>query len=420
MPQENIHIIGQGTYGCVYRPNIDCKTKQTGSNEYLSKMQRKDKTSKNEIIIGKIITSLPEQIYNNRFAPILESCPIEIGKMEEGKYSTCKMIVQGKDKIKKTGLLSNKLQYVGKQTLGDYLESELTTKQNAKQYIRKVAETHIYLLKSLETLNQIDVIHLDLKHNNIMYDDRKGVPMIIDFGLSYQGQNLEMTKYKVQENRFGIVTDFYIPWTIETVLLSHIAKELSNSGKTINDTMLDEKITNTKRFESIVKTYIKKHGLIQSKKIFTEEELHQYEKDMLEWVFSFKDKTWREIWTIVSSSHKTWDTYSISIMYLIELHISGLTYLVTKDPEHFLTKYVGLLKRNILSKPTDRLLPSEIRKNLHIIFTKTNKTHYKQTMKQFNTAVQENKERILNNRRKDKLQTLQEEKQIHVKFNDRQ
>jgi len=41
-------------------------------------------------------------------------------------------------------------------------------------------------------------------------------------------------------------------------------------------------------------------------------------------------------------------------------------------------------------------------------------------MKQFNTAVQENKERILNNRRKDKLQTLQEEKQIHVKFNDRQ
>ena len=194
MPQENIHIIGQGTYGCVYRPNIDCKTKQIGSNEYLSKMQRKDKTSKNEIIIGKIITSLPEQIYNNRFAPILESCPIEIGKMEEGKYSTCKMIVQGKDKIKKTGLLSNKLQYVGKQTLGDYLESELTTKQNTKQYIRKVAETHIYLLKSLETLNQIDVIHLDLKHNNIMYDDRKGVPIIIDFGLSYQGQNLEMTK----------------------------------------------------------------------------------------------------------------------------------------------------------------------------------------------------------------------------------
>ena len=59
MPQENIHIIGQGTYGCVYRPNIDCKTKQIGSNEYLSKMQRKDKTSKNEIIIGKIITSLP-------------------------------------------------------------------------------------------------------------------------------------------------------------------------------------------------------------------------------------------------------------------------------------------------------------------------------------------------------------------------
>ena len=118
MPQENIHIIGQGTYGCVYRPNIDCKTKQIGSNEYLSKMQRKDKTSKNEIIIGKIITSLPEQIYNNRFAPILESCPIEIGKMEEGKYSTCKMIVQGKDKIKKTKIHNGKGQSFWAQTNG--------------------------------------------------------------------------------------------------------------------------------------------------------------------------------------------------------------------------------------------------------------------------------------------------------------
>ena len=83
MNQNNIQIIGQGTYGCVYRPNIDCQTKKIDSKQFLSKIQRKDKTSKNEIVIGKKIISLPKNIYSNRFAPILESCPIEIGKMEE-------------------------------------------------------------------------------------------------------------------------------------------------------------------------------------------------------------------------------------------------------------------------------------------------------------------------------------------------
>ena len=53
MSQNNIQIIGQGTYGCVYRPNIDCQTKKIDSKQFLSKIQRKDKTSKNEIVIGK-------------------------------------------------------------------------------------------------------------------------------------------------------------------------------------------------------------------------------------------------------------------------------------------------------------------------------------------------------------------------------
>ena len=132
--EKDIHIIGQGTYGCVYRPNIDCKTDEIGSRNYLSKIQRKDKTSKNEIKLGKkITTSLPESSYNSRFAPILESCPVNIGKMEQQRFSTCKMIVQGKNNIQKTGLMSNKLNYVGKSTLGNYLESELMQNHKTKK-----------------------------------------------------------------------------------------------------------------------------------------------------------------------------------------------------------------------------------------------------------------------------------------------
>jgi hypothetical protein len=80
---------------------------------------------------------------------------------------------------------------------------------------------------------------------------------------------------------------------------------------------------------------------------------------------------------------------------------------------------VTLLKQSILSKPEDRLLPSEIRKQLYIIFTQANKMNYKQIVKKFSNTVQENGEKIAKNRVKENLQTLQEEKQIHEKFNAR-
>ena len=151
--------------------------------------------------------------------------------------------------------------------------------------------------------------------------------------------------------------------------------------------------------------------------MFTEEEEKKYEKDLLEWISEFKGKTWRNLWISVSSSNKTWDSYSLSTMYLVELDISGLLQLSKKDDETFLTKYVGLLKKNILSKPSERQLPSELRKEMYSIFTSVNKGNYNNTMKKFTKAVKENKQAIVKNRIKENLQTLQEEKQIHKKFN---
>ena len=103
-------------------------------------------------------------------------------------------------------------------------------------------------------------------------------------------------------------------------------------------------------------------------------------------------------------------------MYLVELDISGLLQLSKKDDETFLTKYVGLLKKNILSKPSERQLPSELRKEMYSIFTSVNKGNYNNTMKKFTKAVKENKQAIVKNRIKENLQTLQEEKQYYYYY----
>ena len=78
--KKEMRIIGQGTYGCVYSPNISCSTPYTlGSSNFLSKIQKVDATSENELKIGKMVRDIDG--FSERFAPILSSCPVKLGKM---------------------------------------------------------------------------------------------------------------------------------------------------------------------------------------------------------------------------------------------------------------------------------------------------------------------------------------------------
>ena len=414
--EGNIHIIGQGTYGCVYSPNIECETQKLGSKKFLSKIQRKDRTSKNEIIIGKkIVNNVKKTILYNRFAPILESCPVNIGKLEEDKITSCKMIVQEKNKVKKTGLISNKLHYVGKHTLGNYLESELLFKHHEKKqvemYCKRLAETHLYLLKSTELLNNISVVHMDLKQNNIMFDDTSGVPVIIDFGLSYDTKHLDINKYITEEKKpFGIVAPYYMPWCIEIVLLSHIAYDISSKDRHVNEDKLNKQFNEVSKYQEICKTYIKKHFLLDE--ICNENEKKVYETGLMDWVKSWNGKSWREIWTLVANSYKTWDNYSLSIIYLLELSVSGLLKLQGNE-NSFIKRYVDILKKTIISKPGERATPDVTYKELYSIFTKTKREDYNHTIKKLVPYIKKNNQMIQEKRNKILLKTLQEEKRMH-------
>ena len=44
MDKEELVILGQGSYGCVYKPNFECSKKGLGSPDFLSKIQKSDKT----------------------------------------------------------------------------------------------------------------------------------------------------------------------------------------------------------------------------------------------------------------------------------------------------------------------------------------------------------------------------------------
>ncbi|MAC03901.1 MAG: hypothetical protein CMQ58_03780, partial [Gammaproteobacteria bacterium] len=104
---------------------------------------------------------------------------------------------------------------------------------------------------------------MDLKQNNIMFDDTSGVPVIIDFGLSYDTKHLDINKYITEEKKpFGIVAPYYMPWCVEIVLLSHVAYDISSKDRHVNEDKLNKQFNEVSKYQEICKTYIKKHFLL--------------------------------------------------------------------------------------------------------------------------------------------------------------
>jgi hypothetical protein len=88
-----IQLISQGTYGCIFKPGMNCK----GGLEkegYITKIQNDKETTRNEYEIGKVLlkdNGNPAE-YAERFAPILNSCPVSIGKIKENFIEKCEVI----------------------------------------------------------------------------------------------------------------------------------------------------------------------------------------------------------------------------------------------------------------------------------------------------------------------------------------
>ena len=54
----SVKLLNQGTYGCIFRPGIECSSKQLTSNNYITKIQKHREISKNEVLIGEKIQKI--------------------------------------------------------------------------------------------------------------------------------------------------------------------------------------------------------------------------------------------------------------------------------------------------------------------------------------------------------------------------
>lgn len=320
-------LLSQGSYGCIFKPGMSCENNNP-TTKYITKVQKQKEISEKETIIGKEIKKIVQ--YEKYFAPIINTCPIDLKKINNKEITKCNFIDTNKiDKYE-----SNQILFVGNATLYSYIHDII----NTKGFFKKLLNIYISLLEGLQILYEKGgIIHLDIKENNIVLSNQ-GKPRIIDFGLSYILKNINKTNYK---EVFFVYAPEYAPWCIEIVVINYIIHKL-------NIEWMKKEIT-IEILHEIVNEFIKHNYGI--KELFTEKEKITIKENYINYLKT-KISTGEQMINELMTTAKTWDTYSLSITFLYLFKFIG----ISQSP---IIKIQQILKDQIVSSPNDRLIPKK-------------------------------------------------------------
>ena len=337
--KNKIKYLSQGAYGCVFYPGLTCDL-NTQSKKYISKIEIRKKTVIKEFEISEYIRNNIKN-FNTMFAPILSYCPISVSKINKNLVKEVKDcdLIQKKDKV----IYSTKIRYVGNYTLEPYLYSIL--KENDFSFFNKqLFETHIYLTNSIEKLIQQQIVHFDIKENNIMYDNSQFLPIIIDFGLSFRIDLL--TSEISYKNSFIYFTNTCDWWCLEISIISFIVRETKNTS------WMKDNI-NIQYLLQIVEDYYTNNYNMRIISNFWQKEVEESKQKWIDYISNVLYKrdnsgeiTGEKIVKAMMQSWDTWDMFSLSFIYLYFLQNLGLDSF--QDYQEFLVKY-------ILDFPSERI-----------------------------------------------------------------
>jgi serine/threonine protein kinase len=294
-----VQLMDQGTFGCIYRPEIDCDSGNMGESIYVSKVQMKTKTVQNEIDIGNLVKQIPHYMYH--FSPILKTCPIEFStlqKYEKPPNETCDILNKDNGASATKQFISSKIRYVGIYII-DYLNRIPT-----QICTQKIITTYYYLDMTLDKLWNHGIIHNDIKDNNVLYDEYNHSPNIIDFGISFKIDSLN----DMNMQPFIFYTEKYYPyWCIHIYILCQIVNRKIQVDQPIQQNVLMQ----------IYDLFMEQFREFMGMDIIDYDDLAKHKNAFLLFIQPLIGKSWEnDLKPLLLATHRLWDKYSLAITYL--------------------------------------------------------------------------------------------------------
>lgn len=361
---KEIKLLNQGTYGCVFKKGITCDGMVDEENT-ISKIVEHDITSENEINIGKKIMEILD--YSYYFAPILQTCEIDMSNMESEELNKCKIIQSNKNK-KHLKFQMNKIAYIGNKNILSYLLELLENEKKIKNFSIEFFNIFIRLLEGYSLLHKQEIIHMDVKANNIIVNEKKS-PIIIDFGISFDIDELNKAKDMLdsdKETYFGLLNDiFFNPedkyqyWCFDIFVINYAINNVLFDVKTrqINDmpVNIDDLIKCTDIY------FGSNNGIIQLLEEGEKQSMKENHVTYLKEISNYDKQTkinntmWMSVISKLLDNAKTWDIYGLIITYLEIFDI-----LKIKDKVEYLQTFYKLLKTYMKEIPTKRMKTEEL------------------------------------------------------------
>tara|TARA_Y100000991_G_scaffold210157_1_gene191148 strand:+ start:553 stop:1701 length:1149 start_codon:yes stop_codon:yes gene_type:complete len=327
-------LLSQGGFGCVYHPGIKCDGSKD-KKKYVSKLQINDYTAVNEVQIGKLIKSIPN--YNLFFLPIIDYCKINATELDSELIQKCNTLHE------KTNLVLMKMNYMKNKNFFEYItKSDIPSK-----IFSQLIDKYLYLLNSIELLNSKNIIHFDLKDENILLNKNNDNPIMIDFGIS-----LDMNGFKMDyvEDYFYVYAPEYYIWSFDIHLISFLSRKITEDSYNLTE----------KDVVNISNEFVDAHKVFV---LFSDDFKNNYKQQCIIFGNTYvgKNKTTILKELIIKENYSTWDNYALScligksIKYMFDNKFPNINLLKNLTQIIFVNIHPDPSKRYSIKKTKEKL-----------------------------------------------------------------
>ena len=327
-------LVNQGAFGCLYHPGMECSGKTMDDRRYATKLVVQDDVADNEVAVGEIVRGIVN--YGVNFVPVISTCTVRLDKVRRHNptaLTKCDIVSNATAGTGAAKLMLMKMPYIDSLYFYDYVR---TMRENKKKIISCIFDTFSYLIESIGRLVEHDVVHYDLKLENILINLKTDTPIIIDFGLSVPIKRLHTgsgSKQSFWSTYFYKYSPQYYVWPLE----AHIINFLQNESGFTRDAL-----------ESICETFVNANSALR---IFSKGFRARYLKACIQQWEPLVGVSRNTACETLLQGWATWDNYSLSIAYLQILEFissNGFT------NNHLVIQYVELLLSNVHPDPARR------------------------------------------------------------------